>query len=85
MENQNTVILYTYKYIWQTQDGKLCVKYITDVQEAHAKFQQAIKDDSNIKSCLREYVNEVNFAYFGYTEEVKKENEEKEETQNEEA
>ena len=80
MKNQKgTVIVYTYRYIWKTKDGNLCVKFLTDVQEAHAKFQQAIKDDVNIVSCMREYVNEINFAYLGFTEEVKKE--EKEETE----
>lgn len=85
MKNQNnTIIVYTYRYIWKTKEGNLCVKFITDVQEAHAKFQEAIKNDTNIISCMREYVNEVNFAYIGFTEAVKEEKKETEEKNNEE-
>lgn len=78
-----TIKLYTYKYIWQTQDDKLCVKFITDVQEGHQKFQTQIRDDANIKSCMREYINEVNLAYINFTEPVKQENKEKEGDKNE--
>lgn len=78
MENQNksndTVVVYTYRYIWKKQDGGLCVKFLTGPQEEHAFFQKNILEDENIVSCLREYVNEINFAYLGFTEEVKKEN-----------
>ena len=77
MNNQkNTVVVYTYRYIWKDKNGKLCVKFLTEVQEAHAKFQEAIKNDVNIVSCMREYVSEINFAYLGFTEEVKKEKKE---------
>lgn len=87
MENQvnvkegfkNTIIVYTYRYLWKNKEGKICVKFITDVQEAHAKFQEAVRKDDNIVSCMREYVNEVNFEYLGFSEAVKEEkkNEEK--------
>lgn len=75
MENQNnnTVIVYTYRYIWKKQDNSLCVKFITGPQEDHALFQKNILENNDIVSCLREYVSEVNFAYLGFTEEVKKE------------
>lgn len=75
MENQNksndTVVVYTYRYIWKKQDGGLCVKFITGPQEEHALFQKNIVENEEIVSCLREYVNEINFAYLGFTEEVK--------------
>lgn len=74
MENvKGTIVVYTYRYIWKTKDGKLCVKFITEPQEGHMKFQSAIIEDEFIVSCMREYVNEVNFEYLGFTEPVKEE------------
>lgn len=73
IETTETVLVYTYRYIWKTKDEKLCVKYVTGPQEEHAMFQKSIKENESILSCLREYINEVNFAYIGFTEEVKKE------------
>lgn len=84
MENQttnNNIIVYTYRYIWKTKAGNLCVKFITDCQEAHARFQTAINNDDSIVSCMREYVSEVNFAYIGFTESVKEEKKEEEESE----
>lgn len=73
---EQVIILYTYRYIWKKNDGKLCVKYLTEPQEGHAKFQQSILDDEGIVSCVREYIHEVNFRYLGFTEPVKNENKE---------
>lgn len=78
-----SIIVYTYKYVWQDKDGKLCVKYLTDVLEAHARFMTTIKNDSSIKAAYREYINEVNFEYLNFTEtfkvdEAKKDGEENE-------
>lgn len=76
---QDTIIVYTYKYVWEKKDGNLCVKYMTETQENHAKFQQIILDDKDIVACYREYIGEVNFAYLNFTESVKeKEKKEKE-------
>lgn len=76
---QDTIIVYTYKYVWEKKDGNLCVKYMTETQENHAKFQQIIHDDKEIVACYREYISEVNFAYLNFTESVKeKEKKEKE-------
>lgn len=73
MENQETVIVYTYRYIWkEKKSGRLCVKFVTGPQEEHALFQKSVVENDGIESCLREYVSEVNFAYLGFTEEVKK-------------
>lgn len=86
MEKQgfkSTIVLYTYRYMWQTVDGKLCVKFVTEPQEGHARFQEAIKNDSSITSCMREYCHEVNFEYLGFTEPVKKQ-EQKEKKEDEE-
>lgn len=73
MENKNTIIVYTYKYVWQEQDGKLCVKYITDTVEAHNQFMQTVKNESKVKAAYREYINEVNFAFLNFTENFKTE------------
>lgn len=74
---KETIILYTYRYIFKTKDNKVCIKYLTDVQEAHKTLQTQIRDNPNIVSCVREYVNEINFEYVGYTESVKEEKKEK--------
>lgn len=80
---KETVIVYTYRYIFKDKKGKLHVKFLTEPQEAHARFQQAIRDNDDIVSCIREYVSEVNFEYFGYTEPVKTEEKENKENDNE--
>lgn len=84
MENQKsnvTIVAQCYRYIWKTTDGSLCVRYLTDIQEGHAKFQKALREDENVVSALREYQHEVNYAYIGFTEPVKEEK--KEEKQDE--
>lgn len=81
MENRDTFILKEYKYIWKTKKGGLCVKYITDTDGAHEEFMKALRESEDVVSAVREYVSEINMAYFGYTKEVKKE--EKESEQNE--
>ena len=57
------------------------MKFLTEPQEGHIKFQKLIQEDENIVSCIREYVNEVNFEYLGFTEPVKTENKENEENE----
>lgn len=78
IQEKQTIILYTYRYIWKDKDGKLCVKFLTEPQEGHAQFQQALLDDETVVSCIREYVNEINFEYLGFTEPVKEEKKEEE-------
>ena len=68
---EQVIILYTYRYIWKEENGKLCVKYLTETQEGHKKFQDKILNDSKVVSCVREYIHEVNFRYLGFTEPVK--------------
>lgn len=78
---EQVIILYSYRYIWKEKSGKLCVRYLTEPQEGHKTFQQSILDNENIVSCVREYINEINFRYLGFTEPVK---EEKKEEKNDE-
>ena len=88
MENvtvKNTIVLYTYRYIWKDTAGKLNVKYLTEPHEGHARFQSAILDDEKIVSCVREYVSEINFEYLGFTEPVKIEKKENEENETNES
>lgn len=80
-EKNETVVVYTFRYMWKDKENKLCVKFITDIEEAHIKFMEALKADENVVSALREYVSEVNFARLGFIDEVKKE--EKGEEENE--
>lgn len=79
MENKEVIILYTYRYMWKTVEGKLCVKYLTEVQEGHKTFQESILKNNNIVSCAREYINEINFNYLAFTEVVKEEKKEEKE------
>lgn len=84
MQNNNTVVVTTYRYLWKEKGNeKICVKYITGQDSEHKAFMESIKANDSIDSCMREYINEVNFAYLGYTEEVKKQ-EKKEIVNNEE-
>lgn len=82
-KNKDTIVVYTYRYMWKTKDGNLCVKFLTEPQEGHMKFQTALREDPSIVSAMREYVSEVNFAFLGFTEPVKEEKKEKEEEENE--
>lgn len=84
VKDNSTIIVYAYRYIWKTKDGKLNIKFITDCQEAHARFQKALCDDDNVVSCMREYIHEINFAYLGFTEPVKIEKKEAEENEEKE-
>lgn len=70
---KSTIVLYTYRYIWKDKNGKLCVKFLTEPQEGHARFQATLRESADIVSCVREYVNEINFEYLGFTESVKEE------------
>lgn len=81
MENQNTVILREYKYLWKMKNGGLCVKYLTDTDGAHDDFMKALRENEEVESAVREYVSEINMAYFGYTQEVKKQEKESEENE----
>ena len=83
VQSRETIVLYTYRYIYKTKAGELVVRFLTEPQDNHARYQQSLLDDDNIVSCIREYVNEINFAYLGFTEPVKEEA--KEEKENEKA
>lgn len=72
-ESKNTVIVFTYKYMWQTKDGQICVKYLTEPLQGHDEFMKRIKEDKMIKSAFREYVSQIDFAYLGFTETFKTE------------
>lgn len=77
MEEKNAKIL-VYRYIFKVKDGenekdKLCVKYLSDVEKAHAEFKTALLHDSNVLSAMREYVCEVDCSYIGAVEHVKAE------------
>lgn len=66
-------IVYTYRYFWKDKQDKLYVRFLTESLEGHKQFIETLNNDLNIKSCMREYVGEVNFAYLGFTETVKQE------------
>lgn len=68
--------IYTYRYFWKDNEGKLFVKFLTDSQENHKVFQDDILKNQNIVSCMREYVGEVDLSFIGFTEPVKEEKKE---------
>lgn len=70
---KSTIVLYAYRYIYKDKQGRINVKILTEPQEVHAKFQQSLLDNEDVVSCVREYMHEINFEYFGYTESVKEE------------
>lgn len=80
---EQVIILYTYRYIMKDKKGNLSVRYLTEPQEGHKLFQQGVLDSDEIVSCVREYINEVNFRYLGFTEPVKVEEKEKEKKESE--
>lgn len=69
------ITVYMYKYVWQKLDGQLCVKYMTETEENHLKFQEFIIEDKDIIACYREYISEVDFAKLNFTESVKEKEE----------
>lgn len=70
-----SIMVYTYKYLWEKVDGSLCIKYLTESEENHLKFQDLIKEDQDIIACYREYINEVDLAKLNFTESVKEKKE----------
>lgn len=76
-----TQILYTYRYFWKDNQDKLFVRFLTESLEGHEQFIETMYNNSDVKSCMREYVSQVNIAYLGFTETVKQEI--KEENKNE--
>lgn len=70
-ETHNTIVAYTYRYTWETKDGALCVKYITDIPSGLARFEEALQKDVNVKRAMCEYVSEVNYAFINFTREIK--------------
>lgn len=62
----NETILYTYKYVWEAlRDAEdnahtLCYRLVTDTDEGHRFFREALLKDEGIKSALCEYVCQYN-------------------------
>lgn len=81
MKTENVVC---FKYVFQVKQKEaekptVCVKFITDVESGHDKVIAAIKKDSNIVACYREYCHEVVLSKMLNNEKIK----EKEENENE--
>lgn len=69
--NNETVIVYTYKYIWETSDSKMCVKILTGPMSEHEDFSTALVNSDKVSRCVREYLHEVNFGNLNKVEEIK--------------
>lgn len=77
MENQEQkqpIKVYTYRYMWKNKDNGLCVKFITGVVQEHNQFMDILMKDENIVSALREYVNEIDYSFIGWSQAIKEEN-----------
>lgn len=72
-KTESTVIVYTYRYFFKEKSGKICVKFLTEPIQGHDAFIKMLKENENIVAASREYVSEVNFAYLGFSENLKKE------------
>lgn len=74
--NQSTVMVYQYRYMWKCKDDSLRCKYVCGTNEEHSAFQKILQDDEDIVSAMREYQCEVDYAFIGFTEPVKVEKKE---------
>lgn len=66
--------LLTLKYLFRMKDtpeSSICVKFVTDTDEAHQDLQKKIKFDDSVDSCLFEYVSEIDLSKLGFTTTVK--------------
>ena len=70
--NNETVIVFTYKYIWETSDSKMCVKILTGPVKEHDEFSSALVQSDKVSRCVREYLHEVHFDNLNKVEEIKK-------------
>lgn len=68
--------VFTYRYIWKVKEAKkdmFNVKYITGVKQEHDKFMSMLRNDENVITASRIYVNEINVTLTEQHEIVKKE------------
>lgn len=78
---KNTIVAYNYRYMWKSKDGSLCCRYLCGTEEEHVTFMRSLLENEDVVSAMREYQGEVNYAFIGFTESVKVEK--KEENQSE--
>lgn len=73
------MVLFTYRYLFKSKDNpdSVGVKYLTDTEEGLKRLDDCIRSDENIISCLREYIDQVDCSLIGFTEGIKKNEEEK--------
>lgn len=67
--------IYTYRYVFML-DGKLCIKFVSDILRAHEDFKKNMLEQDSIESCIAEYVCEYDPYFLGYTVTVKKDKKE---------
>lgn len=76
MAKSNDMTIYTYRYIWKTNDSKkdmFNVKYITGAEVEHKAFMGKLQKDETVVSATRIYVNEINVSLTEQYEFIKKE------------
>lgn len=64
----------TYRYLFTRacdEEGMICVKIITDVEDGHKKVIDQIKKDPSIMRCMREYVCEYDASLFASVDAIK--------------
>lgn len=69
------MILYTYRYLFKKKDDNqtIGVKYITDTEDGLKALEKVICEDSDIISCIREYISSVDCSMIGITDKIKEE------------
>lgn len=77
MENQEQkqpIKVFTYRYMWKCKDDGLRVKFLTGIEQEHNQFMDILMKDDDIVSALREYVNEIDYSFIGWSQAIKEEN-----------
>lgn len=69
------MILYTYRYLFKKNGDvqTIGVKYVTDTAEGLKALEEIIRSDSDILSCVREYISSVDCSLIGIVDKVKEE------------
>lgn len=72
--NEKISKILVYRYLFKVKNSEkdsVCVKYVSDVKQAHDDFIRALLKDDNVLSALREYVCEIDCSFVGSVDHVK--------------
>ena len=79
-KNSQHQIIKVFRYMWLVEGSEnMCIKVISDVEEMHKKFIEALKADKRVIKAARVYLHEYDVAMIEFYEGlVDKEKEEEE-------